>query len=56
MLKSKLKVNLYQKIQTKEKGYKKFIGTEYVIPSEKQIIPLYSITLKRKECKNKSCR
>ena len=35
--------------QTKEKGYTKFIGTEYVIPSEKQILPLYSITLKRNE-------
>ena len=37
------------KNQTKEKGYNKFIGTEYVIPSEKQILPLYSITLKRNE-------
>lgn len=35
--------------QTKEKGYKKFIGTEYVIQSENQILPLYSITLKRNE-------
>ena len=35
--------------QTKDKGYKKFIGTEYVIPSENQILPLYSITLKRNE-------
>lgn len=37
------------KNQTKEQGYTKFIGTEYVIPSEKQILPLYSITLKRNE-------
>ena len=37
------------KNQTKENGYKKFIGTEYVIPSENQILPLYSITLKRNE-------
>ena len=35
--------------QTKENGYKKFIGTEFVIPSEKQILPLYAITLKRNE-------
>ena len=37
------------KDQTKENGYKKFIGTEYIIPSENQILPLYSITLKRNE-------
>ena len=37
------------KNQTKEKGYKKFIGSEYVIPSKDQILPLYSITLKRNE-------
>ena len=37
------------KNQTKEKGYKKFIGSEYVIPSQDQILPLYSITLKRNE-------
>ena len=35
--------------QTKENGYKKFIGTEFVIPSEKQILPLYTLTLKRNE-------
>ena len=35
--------------QTKENGYKKFIGTEFVIPNENQILPLYSITLKRNE-------
>ena len=35
--------------QTKENGYRRFIGTEYVIPSEKQILPLYTITLKRSE-------
>ncbi len=35
--------------QTKENGYKNFIGTEFVIPSEKQILPLYAITLKRNE-------
>lgn len=35
------------KDQTKENGYNEFIGTEYVIPSEKQILPLYSITLKK---------
>ena len=34
---------------TKENGYNKFIGTEFVIPSENQILPLYSITLKRSE-------
>lgn len=37
------------KDQTKENGYKKFIGTEYIIPNENQILPLYSITLKRNE-------
>ena len=37
------------KIQTKEKNYNKFIGTEYVIQSQNQILPLYSITLKRNE-------
>ena len=37
------------KDQTKENGYNKFIGTEFVIPNEKQILPLYSITLKRNE-------
>ena len=35
--------------QTRENGYKRFIGTEFVIPSEKQIFPLYSITIKRNE-------
>lgn len=35
--------------KTKEKEYKKFIGTEYVIKNENQILPLYSITLKRNE-------
>ena len=35
--------------KTNEKGYKKFIGTEFVINSENQILPLYSITLKRNE-------
>lgn len=35
--------------QTKENGYRRFIGTEYVIPSEKQILPLYTLTLKRSE-------
>ena len=35
--------------QTRENGCKKFIGTEFVIPSEKQILPLYSITKKRNE-------
>ena len=34
---------------TKANGYNKFIGTEFVIPSENQILPLYSITLKRSE-------
>ena len=37
------------KDKTKENGYNKFIGVEYVIPDEKQILPLYSITLKRSE-------
>ena len=37
------------KDKTKENGYNKFIGTEFVIPSEKQIFPLYAITLKRNE-------
>ena len=37
------------KEQTKLNGYRKFIGTEYVIPSKNQILPLYSITLKRNE-------
>ena len=37
------------KDETRENGYNKFIGVEYVIPSEKQIFPLYSITLKRSE-------
>ena len=37
------------KEQTKSNGYKKFIGTEFVIPSKNQILPLYSITLKRNE-------
>ena len=34
------------KDKTKENGYNKFIGTEFVIPSEKQVIPLYVIALK----------
>lgn len=46
-------VNAYggplSKEQTKENGYKGFIGTEYVLPDKKQILPLYSITLKRSE-------
>ena len=37
------------KDKTKENGYNKFIGVEYVIPNERQILPLYSITLKRSE-------
>ncbi len=37
------------KEKTKENGYNKFIGTEYVIPNEKQVLPLYAITLKRNE-------
>jgi len=37
------------KDKTKTKGYNKFIGVEYVIPDEKQILPLYSITMKRSE-------
>ena len=37
------------KDKTKENGYNKFIGTEFVIPSEKQVIPLYVIALKRNE-------
>jgi len=37
------------KDQTKENGYNKFIGTEYILPNENQILPLYSITLKRNE-------
>ena len=37
------------KDQTKENGFDEFIGTEYVIPCENQILPLYSITLKRNE-------
>ena len=35
--------------QTREKRYKKFIGTEFVIPNQKQILLLYAITLKRNE-------
>ena len=35
--------------ETKENGYKNFIGTEFVIPDQNQILPLYSITLKRNE-------
>ena len=46
-------VNAYgsplSKEQTKENGYKGFIGTEYILPDKKQILPLYSITLKRSE-------
>ena len=34
---------------TKSNGYNKFIGTEYVIPTENQVLPLYSIALKRSE-------
>lgn len=37
------------KNQTKEKGYNKFIGTEFVFPGENQILPIYSFTLKRNE-------
>ena len=37
------------KFQTKSNGYKQFIGTEFVIPNKKQILPLYSITFKRNE-------
>ena len=37
------------KDKTKENGYNKFIGKEYVIPNEKQVLPLYAITLKRNE-------
>jgi len=35
--------------ESKGNDYKKFIGTEYVIPDKNQILPLYSITLKRNE-------
>ena len=37
------------KDKIKEYRNNKFIGNEYVIPTKKQILPLYSITLKRNE-------
>ena len=37
------------KDKTKENGFEEFVGTEYIIPNENQILPLYSITLKRNE-------
>ena len=35
--------------KTRANGYNKFIGVEYFIPNEKQVLPLYSLTFKISE-------